>query len=311
MRIGIATTVATAIAIGVLVASQGGGTNLANLWVDTNGGTCTRQATAAAYVDAAACASFQAAHTAANCGDTVGIAAGAYGAQSVSGVPTCAVGNEVRFVSFDTARPTFSSLSFTSIGLIVQHVSSTDGIDMADRLTIKDSYFRAFGAAFDATGSADDWTLDGNEIDGNAEIDQNFIWDNPSGDGATGWKIINNYIHDFRDPLNPGDHTEGIYLGGYSDNGLIAGNTFENNGNSAHIFVTWFGNCACDGAQPSGANPRNICIRDNTFGATAGAFFDINTRDEITSATTSGLVYDTDNSYTHGVDQSEFNGDCG
>lgn len=285
----------------------------ANLWIDTNGGTCARSSSPVSYNTDTACASMQAAHAASVCGDTVGIAPGSYGAQSVSGSPLCSLGSEVHFISYDTTRPTFADLNFakSSAGLIVEHVSTPGGIDMTDRLTIKDSTFKEFSAAFDATGSPDNWTLDGNDINGNGQVDQNFIWDSPSGNGATGWKIVNNTIRNFYDDVNPSDHTEGIYLGGYSDNGLIAGNTFTNNGNSSQIFVTWFGNCACPGAQPGGSNPRNICIRDNIFNATHGAFFDINTRDEITTSTTSGLVYDTDNSYTSGVDQSEFNGDCG
>lgn len=60
----------------------------ANLWVDSNGGTCTRNSTAAAYVDAAACASISAAWSAASSGDIIVIKAGTYGAQSVSGNKT-------------------------------------------------------------------------------------------------------------------------------------------------------------------------------------------------------------------------------
>ena len=56
----------------------------ANLWVDTNGGSCARQASAGAYVDASACASFGAAYSAAQCGDTVGVRSGTYGTQNVS-----------------------------------------------------------------------------------------------------------------------------------------------------------------------------------------------------------------------------------
>src|SRR3954470_7018922 len=44
---------------------------LAHLWVDTNGGSCTRTSSPAVYNDATACASMQAAQTAASAGDTV------------------------------------------------------------------------------------------------------------------------------------------------------------------------------------------------------------------------------------------------
>lgn len=45
----------------------------ANLWVDTDGGSCTRSRSPAAYSDAAACASMNAAYQAASLGDTVTI----------------------------------------------------------------------------------------------------------------------------------------------------------------------------------------------------------------------------------------------
>jgi hypothetical protein len=54
----------------------------ANLWVDTNGGTCTRQATPGAYVDAQACSSLPAAYTAATAGDIVLVKCGSYGDQN-------------------------------------------------------------------------------------------------------------------------------------------------------------------------------------------------------------------------------------
>ncbi len=59
----------------------------ANLWIDTNGGTCARQATAGAYSDAQACASFDAAYAAAKIGDLVLVRAGTYAKQSVTATP--------------------------------------------------------------------------------------------------------------------------------------------------------------------------------------------------------------------------------
>lgn len=79
--------VIAASAIGIAVAPTGGGggaPGTANLWVDTNGGTCVRQATASAYVDASACSSLSAAASAASAGDTVRVISGTYGAQSVT-----------------------------------------------------------------------------------------------------------------------------------------------------------------------------------------------------------------------------------
>jgi hypothetical protein len=51
----------------------------AQLWVDVDGGSCTRSAAPVGYSDAGACASINAAYLAAQCGDTVLIRAGTYG----------------------------------------------------------------------------------------------------------------------------------------------------------------------------------------------------------------------------------------
>ena len=57
---------------------------MANLWVDTSGGSCTRSGSGAAYSDAAACASFNAAYQAASAGDLVQVVAGTYPSQNIS-----------------------------------------------------------------------------------------------------------------------------------------------------------------------------------------------------------------------------------
>jgi chitodextrinase len=64
------------------------GGEVANIWVDLNGGSCTRSASAAAYNDAQACSSFNAALAAASRGDTVMVKAGTYAPQRLSAVPT-------------------------------------------------------------------------------------------------------------------------------------------------------------------------------------------------------------------------------
>jgi chitodextrinase len=60
----------------------------ANLWVDANGGTCTRSAAPVSYSDAAACSSFDKAWDAASAGDTIRVKNGTYGIQHVSGNKT-------------------------------------------------------------------------------------------------------------------------------------------------------------------------------------------------------------------------------
>jgi hypothetical protein len=55
----------------------------ANLWVDTNGGACTRLAAPAPYADSAACGTFDSAYQAASPGDTIVIRGGSYGSQRI------------------------------------------------------------------------------------------------------------------------------------------------------------------------------------------------------------------------------------
>lgn len=57
----------------------------ANLWVDTDGGTCTDNADPAEYSSAAACSSLDAANDTCENGDTVRVKAGSYGSQNVTG----------------------------------------------------------------------------------------------------------------------------------------------------------------------------------------------------------------------------------
>ena len=68
-------------------------TGTANLWIDLNGGSCTRQATAGAYVDAQACGSWNAAYQAASPGDTVLVRGGTYPSQRVLDRTNIAVGS--------------------------------------------------------------------------------------------------------------------------------------------------------------------------------------------------------------------------
>lgn len=75
---------ATGACTGGLAAGAAGGAVTANIWVDTNGGTCTDSATPVAYSDAAACGSFDAANDTCEGGDTVGIKGGSYGNQTVT-----------------------------------------------------------------------------------------------------------------------------------------------------------------------------------------------------------------------------------
>lgn len=72
----IGTMIGAAILIGGYSVIQGGGqdpggSGVGNLWIDDDGGTCTRNSTPSAYSDAAACSGLNAAQSAASAGDLV------------------------------------------------------------------------------------------------------------------------------------------------------------------------------------------------------------------------------------------------
>src|SRR6266511_581281 len=69
----------------------------ANLWVDTSGGRCTRSGRPAAYRDANACGSIDAAWDACKPGDTIKVRSGVYAEQTITGnkaAPGCTVRGE-------------------------------------------------------------------------------------------------------------------------------------------------------------------------------------------------------------------------
>lgn len=151
--------------------------------------------------------------------------------------------------------------------------------------------FQAFGV--------DNWVIENSVLDGQGLVANSEIWDSGSGHPASNWTIKNNSIQNYYVASNPGTHSEGLYVG-YSSVGLIQGNTFTNNGNTGHIFFTYFGNTN----NPSTSYPRNICVKGNFFYATHGAYVDINFRAEI--PTSSGIKIQSDASTT----SPQFYGTC-
>ncbi|HEY1367419.1 MAG TPA: choice-of-anchor Q domain-containing protein [Gaiellaceae bacterium] len=77
----------------------------ANLWIDPNGGSCTRSGTPHAYVDGQACASMQAAWRAAQSGDTIAIQNGTYPSQGIE-----AGNKKLTFKAAGPGRPRFGQL---------------------------------------------------------------------------------------------------------------------------------------------------------------------------------------------------------
>jgi hypothetical protein len=149
---------------------------------------------------------------------------------------------------------------------------------------------------FDILG-ADNVVVEGNSFDGRGIDNQNVIWDDPAGSTPDGWRIANNSFQNYY--IDDGTHSEALFVG-YSTNGVIEGNVFTNNGNTGHIFFSYFGGLA----QPTVSYPRNICVRENSFNQTHGAYFDVDFRPEIPLS--AGIVVQASASLSN----EKFTGDC-
>jgi hypothetical protein len=104
----------------------------ANLWVDSNGGTCTRQSTAGAYVDAQACSTIDAAWDAASVGDVIVMKAATYsGTQTISGNKTTP-GAHV----YGEATTTIGLLHINANFFVIEDVTVDSGATHSDGVDI-------------------------------------------------------------------------------------------------------------------------------------------------------------------------------
>jgi hypothetical protein len=129
----------------------------------------------------------------------------------------------------------------------------------------------------------DDILLQNDVFDGQGRVSSNQIWDSPAGNTPDNWVIRDNTFLNYYIAGDSTLHSEALFVG-YSTNGLIENNTFTNNGTTSHIFFSFWGTAVYEGAMPvSQTYPRNMCVRENIFNQTAGAFWDVNFREEIPS----------------------------
>ncbi len=215
----------------------------ANLWVDLNGGSCTRSASLIAYNDATACSSMQAAQTAASGGDTVRIVNGTYGAQTLtSSQKTSAVNyfaetaTQVKvanlLINIDKIHVTGVIASGTGdqrgglgveetgtefTDVVIDGFAGSSGFVGASNVTVKNSEF----------GNANVCNMPN---PANIEDAFRFWARSVTNTTATGDKLINSVIHDFRGPngCGIGLHVDGMQLQG-GNNIVIDGNKFYNN----------------------------------------------------------------------------------
>jgi hypothetical protein len=126
----------------------------------------------------------------------------------------------------------------------------------------------------------DNWRVENNVFDGNGQDSSIELWDSGATQVPENWVIRGNTIKNYHGP-DCLTHGEGLFIG-FARDGLIEGNTFTNNGCTSHIFFSYWGDAAYQGASPLTTVPRNICVRGNTFGPRFSiTYFDINFRPEI------------------------------
>jgi hypothetical protein len=112
--------------------------------------------------------------------------------------------------------------------------------------------------------------IDGTVFDGKGVTDDAKLWGR---DGKLPSLTLRNCVmRNFYNP-DPSAHTQAVFIGS-SESVVVEGCTFENNGNTAHLFVSSFG--------ASIAVPQYVCIRNNVFKDTHGAYYSVNVHpDEI------------------------------
>ncbi len=190
-----------------------GGTGTANLWVDTDGGSCLRHASPVAYTSSEACGSFDAANDHCLAGDSVRIKGGAYSSQGLTGsngrADYCSMaeadGETVTSSGLDFGGAAWVSVQGVAVtggtpsapktvGLggsgttVASHIRLIDVSAYPGRLFIKGSYLTVQGGEF---GGYDD-CLTGSENDG---IQVSYVSGSPPSSQIT---IDGIYLHDVR-----------------------------------------------------------------------------------------------------------------
>lgn len=220
----------------------------ANLWVDTTGGSCVRQAKPGRYVDAQACESLNAAYQTARPGDVILIKGGSYPDQRVEDRPDLPLGSAtIAFHPAPRESATFPGLimfghdvvldggdavgvnepnriTFTGTNIGGRSIDVRDDIPSIQNhqhrnVTIEDVHTR--NVYYTADYSTFRYSEVGPNIPCQSGADDLVL----SGDEPVqGWVIEYNIIHDNRLDLCPGygGHTDAMDL--YLENGVVRGN---------------------------------------------------------------------------------------
>jgi hypothetical protein len=241
----------------------------ANLWVDTNGGSCTRSATPVTYNDATACSSFDTAYSAASYGDLVYVKAGNYPDQTVTNKSNKTATTDQADVTIKAATSETVTISDLQIGVWDANNGPNNltlsGFADNDQTTSGDcSWEIAQGTKYLTYENLDscNWyargtdhvTIKGGDW-GPCKIGVgpscgNNKFDSLGSESNTNSTVDGAFIHDFR--ARPGDQFECMFLRG--TDGITIQNTKFENCAFMDLFIQ-------EGGQPN----KNIVIQNNWF----------------------------------------------
>lgn len=242
----------------------------ANLWIDTNGGTCTRQSSVAAYSDVAACASMHVALAACVPGDTIRMKAGTYGAQTITATKTAPGCTVIAEPSTTVGRLTTGGAWYelhNMTGAVNNGWSQSSG---ANNITCRNCHFS--GQETQPWGTANVVTMGGSSVSNIRWIGgslRNFACANCNSALYVGGPSSNLLVDavTFDNVRNTGgvaNHFEVIRVDGNVNGFTLSRSSFTNSVTSTStVFMsTW-----------EGIKPQNLVFENNFFGDTSPAYF--------------------------------------
>ena len=256
-----------------------GASAVANLWMSTTaGGSCSRSAAGAPFNQATSCSDAQSAFTACQAGDLIGVQAGSYGSQTVTGTksaPGCVIdmsasGSPASFSSFSPVSSTGAAT-----WLEVRNGSIPGGwewnrppnapshLTLRNIDTTSNAMMKGGSDIAIIGGSVHNWDAGNHaavfwfETDTTAETMPNITVQ-----GVT--------FHDLTNSVSS-NHLEIIRIDTGTSNVLIDGNRFYNNQESTStIFIT--------NVNTDPGDPHDITIQNNFFGHIPDAYYTIATQ---------------------------------
>jgi hypothetical protein len=287
----------TMIVLGGFTVVTAGGGGSANLWVDVNGGTCTRSGSLVGYVDAAACTP-TAAYTACSAGDTIRVKPGSYATgQSFSGTkaaPGCTMIGEDKTTTTwgPVSMPTYLEVQNVTIDAGTLHATGIGVGGNNDTLTNVDLN----GQFASVYVGADAFTWNGGNFLSAPQGQRDYCGTDSEpmtiADGADDTLI--EYVHfgNANFVTNAAcNHQETVRIDGTSlsddtANTTLNGNFFESDNldDTSRVFITK--------NQAGGyADPNGVVLVNNYFGTAAQPH--LNVRNGIASCATYKVAYNT------------------